>query len=177
MDAKQLDNLIERVKREEDEKAFAAFYEATKDGLYAYLLGIVKKRELAEDLMQDAYIKLRQSVQSYQSGTNPRAYLTQIAKNLAFNMLKRAGYETAVDYQEFEVASKVTVEEQADTHVLDTINKNLTADEAQIVLLYLVSGFKHREIAEIVGKPLGTVLWSYNNSLKKLKKILKEEDN
>ena len=51
----------------------------------------------------------------------------------------------------------------------------LTADEAQIVMLYVVAGFKHREIAEIVKKPVGTVLWTYNNSRKRLKKYLKEE--
>lgn len=100
--------------------------------------------------------------------------------------IKESGDETA--FAEFyELTSKglfsyllsmsgeKSVEDLADTTVTDAMKKVLTADEAQIVMLYVVAGFKHREIAEIVKKPVGTVLWTYNNSLKKLRKYLKEE--
>ena len=73
------------------------------------------------------------------------------------------------------VRIREVAEDLADTTVTDAMKKVLTADEAQIVMLYVVAGFKHREIAEIVKKPVGTVLWTYNNSLKKLRKYLKEE--
>ena len=54
--------------------------------------------------------------------------------------------------------------------------KILNSEELEIVLLYVVSGYKHREIAKILDKPLGTILWSYNNSIKKLKKALKDKE-
>ena len=57
------------------------------------------------------------------------------------------------------------------------IAKNvLNEEELEILMLYIVSGYKHREIADIVQKPLGTVLWSYNNSIKKLKKAIKNKE-
>lgn len=176
MDKKQLDSLIVGIKRDGDEQAFAEFYEATRNGLFSYVLSIVKKRESAEDLMQETYIVFRKNVQSYRDGTNAFAFLVQIGKNLSLNYLKRAKYETAVDFSVWDAESDFSVEAEADTTVLDIVRGRLSEGEAQIVLLHLVSGFKHREIAEITGKPLGTVLWTYKNSLAKLKKIIEKED-
>lgn len=51
------------------------------------------------------------------------------------------------------MSGEKSVEELADTTVTDAMKKVLTADEAQIVMLYVVAGFKHREIAEIVKNP------------------------
>lgn len=98
MDNKRLDILIARIKESGDETAFAEFYELTSKGLFSYLLSIVRRREVAEDLMQDTYVRFRQSVQSYKSG-NPAAFLIEIGKNIAFNHIKRAKYETATDFQ------------------------------------------------------------------------------
>ena len=53
MDNKRLDILIARIKESGDETAFAEFYELTSKGLFSYLLSIVRRREVAEDLMQD----------------------------------------------------------------------------------------------------------------------------
>lgn len=89
MDNKRLDILIARIKESGDETAFAEFYELTSKGLFSYLLSIVRRREVAEDLMQDTYVRFRQSVQSYKSG-NPAAFLIEIGKNIAFNHIKRA---------------------------------------------------------------------------------------
>lgn len=52
--------------------------------------------------------------------------------------------------------------------------KILSDEERQIVTLYAVSGFKHREIAGFLDIPLPTVLSRYNRALKKLRKYLTE---
>lgn len=48
--------------------------------------------------------------------------------------------------------------------------KQLSAQELQIVVLHIVSGFKHREIAHFLEMPLATVLSKYHRAIKKLKK-------
>jgi len=48
----------------------------------------------------------------------------------------------------------------------------LTKEERQIVTLHAVSGLKHREIADITGLPLSTVLTKYKRALEKMKKVL-----
>ncbi len=79
MDNKRLDILIARIKESGDETAFAEFYELTSKGLFSYLLSIVRRREVAEDLMQDTYVRFRQSVQSYKSAIR-RRFLSRSAK-------------------------------------------------------------------------------------------------
>lgn len=52
----------------------------------------------------------------------------------------------------------------------------LDTDEKQVVMLKIVRDLKHKEIAEILDKPLGTVLWLYNKAIKKMKKEVKDEN-
>ena len=54
--------------------------------------------------------------------------------------------------------------------------KILKEEDYKILYLYIIGEYKHREIAEILNLPLGTVTWKYKNSLKKLKKVLLEEE-
>ena len=59
-----------------------------------------------------------------------------------------------------------------DMIVLKDCMKNLSDEEHQIVYLHAVSGFKHREISQIMELPLSTVLSKYHRALKKLKACL-----
>ena len=58
---------------------------------------------------------------------------------------------------------------------LDLMTECLDETEREIVLLHAVWGYKHREIAEATGLPLGTVTWKYNAALAKLRGYLEEE--
>ena len=57
-----------------------------------------------------------------------------------------------------------------DRMVLEAAMSVLDAEERQIVVLHAMTGFKHREIAEILDLPTGTVLSKYNRALKKMRK-------
>lgn len=54
------------------------------------------------------------------------------------------------------------------------MTKCLDETEREIVLLHAVWGYKHREIAQMKGMPLGTVTWKYNAALEKLRKEWEE---
>jgi RNA polymerase sigma-70 factor (ECF subfamily) len=58
--------------------------------------------------------------------------------------------------------------------IMQEIIETLKPDEREIVILHVVGDLKHREIAAIVGKPLGTVTWIYNQAISKLKKEYRE---
>lgn len=68
--------------------------------------------------------------------------------------------------------------------VADNISKRILVNELlfrldegerEIVVLHIVSGMKHREIAELLGAPLSTVLSRYNRAIKKLQNKVKED--
>jgi RNA polymerase sigma-70 factor (ECF subfamily) len=50
----------------------------------------------------------------------------------------------------------------------------LSEEERQIVLLKAVDGMKHHEIAKLLEKPTGTIMWIYNKAIKKMQKLGKE---
>jgi RNA polymerase sigma-70 factor (ECF subfamily) len=64
--------------------------------------------------------------------------------------------------------------DQQDRIVMKNLLENLDEDERTIILLHTVSGYKHREIAQNLEKPLSTVLSRYNRGIKKLRKIVEQ---
>ena len=158
-----------------DENAFEDIYNDTKRGLFAFILSICRNYHTAEDMMQTAYIRLRTTISSYRAGENAYAWLYTIAKNATLNEMARQKREKSTDaFEEDGALGSYTLDED-DSPVTTAMNKVLSDGERQIVTLHVVSGFKHREIAQMLDKPLGTVLWAYNNALAKLKKELEKE--
>ena len=158
-----------------DESAFEEIYNETKRGLFAFISSICRDYHMAEDMMQTAYVRLRTTIASYRAGGNAYAWLYTIAKNLTLNELARRKRELSVDVEEDPSKFGVYSLEADGSPVTAVMNAVLNETERQIVSLHVMSGFKHREIAEILEKPLGTVLWTYNNALAKMKKELIKE--
>lgn len=175
MDKRELDKQM-LLLQQGDEQAFEVIYNETKRGLFSFILSICKNYHTAEDIMQTTYIRLRSAISSYQAGSNALAWLYTIAKNLTLNELKKEKREVFSNFDDNDGKfGEYTLDDKISGPVFDLMTKFLTQDERQIVSLYLISGFKHREIAEMLNKPLGTVLWSYRNALSKLKKELEKE--
>lgn len=157
-----------------DEQAFAAVYESTKKGVFSYIYSITGDYAVSEELMQDTYVKVKQNISSFKE-VNFSAWIIQIARNLAYNHVKRASREICTDdYAPFEKSGYSMDEEGAP--VFAAVRSALRDEEAEIVILHVVGGYKHREIAEILKKPLGTVTWTYKNALAKLKAYIEAEE-
>lgn len=177
MDRITLDNLMLHIARG-DEVAFEELYNQTKSGLYSFILSICKNHHLAEDVMQNTYIRIRLSANMYKAGSNTLAWIYTIAKNLTLNELNKQKHEMSIDFDDkgSKIGGQYTIDDKVSSPLLNVMKKVLSESEAQIISLHLISGFKHREIAEMLDKPLGTVLWTYKNALNKIKNNYSEED-
>lgn len=177
MDRITLDNLMLHIARG-DEVAFEELYNQTRSGLYSFILSICKNHHLAEDVMQNTYIRIRLSANMYKAGSNTLAWIYTIAKNLTFNELNKQKHELSIDFDDkgSKIGGQYTIDDKVTSPLLNVMKKVLNENEAQIISLHLISGFKHREIAEMLDKPLGTVLWTYKNALNKIKNNYSEED-
>lgn len=158
-----------------DESAFEEIYNETRRGLFAFIISLCRDYHLAEDVMQISYIRLRTSIASYKSGANAYAWLYTIAKNAALNEINRKKRELPVDIDEAAPTFGTYTMDEDGSPVTALMNRILNENERQIVTLHVMSGFKHREIAELLEKPLGTVIWTYNNALAKLRKVIEKE--
>lgn len=163
---------------EKDEDAFAAVYEKTKRGVYSIIVSIVRDRHITEDLMQETYLKMLTNLSSYQRGRNFSAWLFEIAKNLAFDHLRKNKHLTVADPQEqsYLFDQPKTSSPHTD-YTMEELMKPLDETERQIILLRVVSEEKFKTIAQITNKPLGTVLWIYNKALAKMKKAIGKEES
>ena len=177
MDRITLDNLMLHIARG-DEVAFEELYNQTKSGLYSFILSICKNHHLAEDVMQNTYIRIRLSANMYKAGSNTLAWIYTIAKNLTLNELNKQKHEMSIDFDDkgAKIGGQYTIDDKVSSPLLNVMKKVLNESEAQITSLHLISGFKHREIAEMLDKPLGTVLWTYKNALNKIKNNYSEEE-
>ena len=166
----QLNTLLLNLKNG-DIDALDGIYEITNSAVFSIALSVVHNAEEAKDLMMSTFLKVREKINYYTPDTNGYAWILTIARNLSINENKKISRSTPTDFQEKDfIASSNEVD--ADIPVFKIAKRILSAEELTIVLLYSVNGYKHREIAKILNKPLGTVLWSYNNSLKKIKKAI-----
>ncbi|MDD3841857.1 MAG: RNA polymerase sigma factor [Candidatus Izemoplasmatales bacterium] len=170
-------NVLVRALQEGNVDAFDQIYEITHKAVFYSALGILKDQSLAEDIMQDTYIKFMKSPQSYHE-KNFLAYLITIAKNLAINEYKsrkRVQYTDNLE-QNYEMAFTGCIEINAEKKdlieralsVLDPLEKN-------VVLLYNISNMTHKEISLVLSKPIGTITWTYAKALKKIREAIKEE--
>ena len=170
------EDLIVRIGRD-DRSALEEFYTLTERTMYSYVLAIVKNPYDTQDIVQDTYLKVRASAHLYQKQGKPLAWLFTIARNLAMDLFRRNSRflsEEAFEMDDTMEYSYVT--EMTDRLVLETAMNILTERERQILLLHLVAGIRHREIAANLGLPLSTVLSCYQRTLKKLKRYLEGKE-
>ncbi|MCK7484236.1 MAG: RNA polymerase sigma factor [Bacillus subtilis] len=167
-----LDDYLDRLE-DRDEAAFQIVYDLTKKGVYAMIVAIVKNRKATEDLMQETYMKMLQNLDSYQRGRNFAAWLFQIAKNLAYDYLRKIHGEVVKDpLEEAYVFDQVVELESNDSPSMEEMLAPLDPVERQIVLLRVVNDTAFKDISSVLDKPLGTVLWLYQRALKKMKRHL-----
>lgn len=162
--------VIEQLKNR-DEKAFEYVYTQTKKGVYIIIFNVIKDHDLTQDLMQDVYLKMLERIHQYQSKTNFYNWLLMIAKNLAIDTYRREKklvHYDEVDYDQTLSAQDDTPDQKDEFKRLLSV---LTEEEKEIVLLRIVDEMKHKDIAKLVDKPVGTVTWLYQQALDKMKKV------
>lgn len=174
------ESLFEKIAKGDNE-AFAELYYASYKQIYGFLLSLTRNKEDAEDLLQNTYIRIRNGSHLYKKQGTPMTWMCAIAKNQYLDFVRKYGKNRSVDFGEVEnyVSEGMTAKTDdskavEDRMLLESAFSILGEQERTIVILHMVNGLKHREISEITGLPLSTVLSKYNRSLKKMKEIIVE---
>ena len=158
-----------------DYSSFDEFYELTNRVVFYSFVPIVKSNDIAADIMQDVYMRFLDSIDSFKTGGNVYAYLSMIGRNLSINYYNRE--KRLIHSEELlqTIPSDEGVVYEYDSDILDLLYL-LNKDQRVVVALHIINNLKFRVIAEIVEKPLGTVLWLYREAMKILRKELGEKD-
>jgi RNA polymerase sigma-70 factor (ECF subfamily) len=144
------------------------------DQLYSAALRMTRNPTDAEDLVQETYVKAFAAFHQFQEGTNLKAWLYRILTNTFINTYRKkqrqpleSGSAEVEDWQLASAESHTSsglksAETEALEHLPDSDIKealqSLPDDFRMAVYLADVEGFAYKEIAEIMGTPIGTVM-------------------
>ena len=167
--------LSERLARGE-ESAFAEFYDACADRLFAFVAARTDSPEIAADIVQTAFLRLVKSRRRLRDVESPVAYMFQIARNeLARHATRPANDST----QRLDAAADVVDSrwrdgvDEADTAA--ALLDRLDPAAREIVELKIYAGLTFEEVAEAIGLPVGTVATRYRRALQSLRGWLEKQ--
>jgi len=155
------------------------------DAMYNFAFRITYDEDSAKDLLQDTYYKAYKFIESFQVGTNAKAWLFRILKNSFINEFRKKNKEPAkVDYQDVEtyynsddvnevITSDLRIEVLQDMigdEVSNALN-SLAVDFRIVIILCDIEGFTYEEMSKILDIPIGTV----RSRLHRARNLLREK--
>lgn len=159
----------------EDKLSLREIFEAEESSLPRYAHGIVGQREIAEDLVQDAFLKLHQH---WDEVAHLRAWLFRSIRNLALNHLRDHKRESPLE-EEREWQSPAPDPTQNLVHqeaigTLQLLILELHEDERQLITLKYNEGLKYEQISARTGLTISNVGYKLHHTLKHLAASLRK---
>lgn len=176
--------------RNGDKSAFDLIVDRYQKPLFTYLIRFVGDHQVAEDMFQDTFLKVLRGLNDYQEKSKFGNWLFGIAHHLAIDFLRREkrhqkifsnneGDQDSDNYFENIAESNIlpdrNIEQKELKRILnDAINK-LSEEQKEVFLLREHSDLTFKEIAELLNRPLNTVLAQMRYALLNLRKSLTKE--
>ena len=149
-----------------DNDAFDDIYYETQTSVYLSIKTYIREPQVIEDLMQDTYVRAINNISKYKIGTNFKAWISCIARNIAINY-----YNREKKMEILEVDNPVFAQESEDSK-LDYYLSFLEGIEKDIVIYHIVLNMKFGEIARIIEMPQSTVFAKYKSAINKIRKSI-----
>ncbi|KAF9660129.1 RNA polymerase sigma factor [Tenacibaculum sp. ZH5_bin.1] len=151
---KQLHQSVIDACKNNDAKAQMQLYDLYCDAMYTVALRYVKDSFIAEDVMQEAFVKAFKNIDSYKKGVAFGAWLKRIVINQSIDYLKKRKLElvsineeitTVADDDNWNVAATISYQE-----IVNCIHQ-LKEKYRVVLTLFLLEGYDHGEISQILG--------------------------
>lgn len=186
MNEHQFEDAVARMVRG-DRTGLKEIYEAYIGYIYRIVYEVLQNKENAEDVTSDFFIRLWDKAEQFKPGGGHKGYLAAMARNMAIDFIRKhrreeltalmqdieAGPEEEEKTEKYFYKTKMeneveqsVIQDMTITQALDTLKPS----ERQIVSLKVLGEMTFKEIAHVMGIPMGTVTWKYQNAMKKLRR-------
>lgn len=154
-----------------------AIYTRDSRWLYSVILHIVRKPELADEVLQEAMLKIWRSADTYSPALGAaKGWIYTVARNQALNALRKLKNQPVQVELDVELAESLTAVEapvgDVDPELLSKCLSALDEPKRKAIVLAFVQGFTHEQIARNLDSPLGSVKSWIRRGLIKLKECL-----
>jgi RNA polymerase sigma-70 factor (ECF subfamily) len=162
-----------------DETAFEKLYAATSAKLYGVVLRILRRPELADEVMQEAYLKIWNGAAQFDASlASPITWMVAIARNRAIDLVRKktdVSVEDMPDAPELaaDVPDPLAVRERSEDarRLLDCLGR-LEPEQRQLVLLAYYDGLSREQLAARFKRPVNTIKTWLRRSLLAVRECL-----
>ena len=181
MDVSEIETLILRISQG-DRDAFSRLFDLTSAKLMGICLRVLNDRSLAEDALQDAYVKIWSNAKRFKmTGQSPMAWLVTIARNAAIDhQRKRAPEVNFAHHASYLSAPGLTPEQSAIAHaqaarLAECLDK-LEPERSEAVKSVYLKGHTYKELAQTFSVPLNTMRTWLRRSLISLRECMSHDE-
>jgi RNA polymerase sigma-70 factor (ECF subfamily) len=153
--------------RDGDAQAVARLYQDLRKPIYVLAYSILRSHALAEDVVQESFVKVMSRAAAYQPTGSAKAWVMRIARNTAIDMLRSEGRGLPLE-DDHASDDDALAEAEAQVDFL-AATRPLGELDRSIVVLRAVAGMTHAEVAKAVGMSAVAVRVRYHRILKRLK--------
>ena len=168
------DDLIARCKAG-DRDAHYRLYKMYSKAMYNVSFRITGREEDAEDALQEAFISAFKNLDRYRADATFGAWLKRIVVNKSINVLKKRKYDLLPEDDQWDIPEEEKGSDYREELTVDRVKKaieELPAGYRSVLSLYLLEGYDHQEIAEIMGITESTSKSQLNRAKGKLREKL-----
>jgi RNA polymerase sigma-70 factor (ECF subfamily) len=174
------ENLVRRA-QQRDTEAFSQLYEAYFDKIYRYIALRIRNETEAEDMTQQVFMKMLQSISSYKiKGVPFSAWIYRIAHNQIVDFLRQQNKKSTVDIEGIPLPDmgedpQHIMEQEVDIKQLKQATRKLTAFQQEVLSLRFTGELSIAECASIMGKSEGAIKALQHSAVVALRKALADE--
>jgi RNA polymerase sigma-70 factor (ECF subfamily) len=162
-----------------DAVAFRSLYDAAAPKLFGFALRILRKRELAEEALQDGFVSIWHAANTYQEGLSaPMTWMATIVRNKALDILRRLDEPVELDTDmlnalpDLHARPDEAIQFSGQAQALAGCLATLEGAQRQAIELAFFHDLSHSEVAQQLTLPIGTVKTWIRRGLEKLKTCL-----
>ena len=160
--------------RQGHRQTYETVIDAHYPSVYRFLLFLTGQPHLAEDLTQEAFTAAWAAADRFQGHASIRTWLHRIAYNAFVDAQRRRARDGALTQQLGDRRPRTVADPVSELLAAEQLSRvhqalgGLDADDRAVLLLRYVEGLSHREIAQVLNRPNGTVRWLTSRALKRL---------